>query len=256
MSKAHILLFVLSLGVVSTLARAADTPTASPAPVLVELFTSEGCSSCPPADRLLQELESKQPISGAQIIVLSEHVDYWNSLGWKDPYSSRFFSDRQSAYGNHFDLATVYTPQMIVDGEAQFSGSNAREAQQSIAKASAETKIPVQISSVVAQSGTLKAHVETGPGSGVVYVAVALSHAESQVLRGENGGHRLSHVAVVQSLQQIGDLRKEKDFAKDIELKIPQGDDPANLRVIAFIQEIHDNAPGKILGSALAFPGK
>jgi hypothetical protein len=251
MSKAYILLFLLSLAVANIPARAADAP-ASPAPVLVELFTSEGCCSCPPADRLLQELESKQPISGAQIIVLSEHVDYWNSLGWKDPYSSRFFSERQSAYGNHFDLATVYTPQMIVDGESQFSGSNAKEAQQSIAKASTETKIPVQISSVVAQSGTFKVHIQAGPGSGVVYVAVALSHAESQVLRGANGGHRLSHVAVVQSLQQIGDLRKEKDFAKDIELKIPQGDDPANLRVIAFVQQINGGNPGRVLGSALS----
>jgi hypothetical protein len=256
MQKAIILLFVLSFVIMNPIARAADTSSNSTTPVLVELFTSEGCSSCPPADRLLQELDSKQPISGAQIIVLSEHVDYWNSLGWKDPYSSRFFSDRQSAYGDHFDLATVYTPQMIVEGETQFTGADAREANESIRKASSEQKIPVRISSVVAQNGELRAHIETGAGSGTVYVAVALSHAESQVLRGENGGHRLSHVAVVQSLSKVGELGG-KTFAKDVEVKIPSGTDVANLRVVAFVQEIgHESAPGKILGSALALPGK
>jgi len=256
MQKTNILPFVLSLVITCVIARVTDTSSNSPAPVLVELFTSEGCSSCPPADRLLQELDSTQPIPGAQIIVLSEHVDYWNSLGWKDPYSSRFFSDRQSAYGDHFGLASVYTPQMVVDGETQFNGSNERAANESIKKASSEQKIPVRISSVVVQTGELRAHVETGAGSGVVYVVVVLNHAESQVLRGENGGHKLSHVAVVQSLNNVGELNG-KAFAKDVEVKVPSRTDLANLRAVAFVQETgQNNSPGRILGSALAFPGK
>lgn len=243
---------LLCAGLLVGIGYAADAVPAKGTPVLVELFTSEGCSSCPPADRLLQELDSKQPIDGTQIIVLSEHVDYWNSLGWKDPYSSPFFSDRQSAYSDHFGLTTVFTPQMIVDGESQFSGSNERAAHDNITKARSQQKIVIQISSVSAQDGTLKAHVEAGEGKGAVYVVVALSHAESQVSRGENGGRRLSHVAVVQSLTKIGELSAGQEFYKDVVVKLTAGADPTNLRLVAFAQEVgNDNTPGRVLGSAV-----
>lgn len=253
-------IFALTILVASSRLWAANAPpsTSPPSPVLVELFTSEGCSSCPPADRLLQELDRSQPVAGAQIIVLSEHVDYWNSLGWKDPYSSRFFSDRQSAYGDHFGLNTVYTPQMIVDGDAQFTGGDSRSATQSIEKARSTGKVPVRISAVsVDHAGQLSAHVEADASSTAkheveIYFVVALNRAESQVLRGENGGRRLSHVAVVQSLTKIGSLESGKNFAKDIEVKLDPKADPTNLRVIAFVQELGEgHAPGQVLGSAL-----
>jgi hypothetical protein len=235
---------------------ASDAPSgAPPAPVLVELFTSEGCSSCPPADALLQELDRTQPVAGAQLIVLSEHVDYWNHIGWTDPYSSRFFSDRQTAYSDRFGLSSVYTPQMVVDGASEFAGNDLRQASQAAQKALAVQKVAVRISAVSLDgSKTLQAHIDTDAlpeGSKVrkadIYLVAALNHAESQVLRGENSGRRLTHVGVVQSLTKIGSLEVGKTFSRDVHIKLDPKTDPANLRLIAFIQQ---SGQKQVLGAA------
>ncbi|HEY2544592.1 MAG TPA: DUF1223 domain-containing protein, partial [Candidatus Acidoferrum sp.] len=171
-------------------------------PVLVELFTSEGCSSCPPADALLERFDRSQPVRGAELIVLSEHVDYWNDIGWKDPYSSQEYSQRQSAYASQFGLGGIYTPQMVVDGHFEFVGSDERRATQSIENAAKATKIPVSITPVLSGKGTATVHVETGAvpssvpaESGGVFLAIADNSDESRVNGGENAGRTLKHVA-------------------------------------------------------------
>lgn len=225
-------------------------------PVLVELFTSEGCSSCPPADALLQQLDRTQPVNGAQLIVLSEHVDYWNHIGWTDPYSSRFFSDRQSVYGNRFGLTSVYTPEMVVDGATEFVGNDSRLASRAVEKALALPKVAVRISDISFDAAkTLRAHIDTDAlpealkiHKADVYLVLALNHAESQVLRGENSGRRLTHVGVVQSLTRIGSIEAGKTFSQDIHVQLDSRTDPANLRVVAFIQQ---SGQRQILGVAL-----
>jgi hypothetical protein len=240
-------------------AGAVDPDKSSPTnPVLVELFTSEGCSSCPPADIFLQKLDASQPIPGAQLIVLSEHVTYWDHDGWKDSNSSQFLTDRQSSYEGALGEKTVFTPQLIVDGTQQMRLGNPQQIEDLLKKAAAAPKVPIRIGEVTADAGnptTLRAHIETDMNfekhNADVYVAIALDHVESQVLRGENGGRHLVHVAVVQELTKVGKLQKGKTFAQDVQLKLKSGTDPKNVRVVALIQE---SGPGKVLGAAARKP--
>jgi hypothetical protein len=236
---------------------AAETPRylVSHNPVLVELFTSEGCSSCPPADALLSKFD-RQSRTGAEIVVLSEHVDYWNDLGWKDPYSSHVYSDRQNNYADRLGLSSVYTPQMVVDGTIEFVGSSARSANDAFARVFSAPKIPIHLSSItLEQPDILRAHIETealtdsfGERDPEVYVAVALDHAESEVSRGENGGQRLAHTAVVRTLFKIGSVQHGQSFAHDVQLKLEPGTDPHNLRLIAFLQQPHQ---GRVIGATV-----
>lgn len=235
-----------------------STTESSPAearPVVVELFTSEGCSSCPPADVFLQNLDAHQPVQGAQLIVLSEHVTYWDQDGWKDPNSSQALTERQSSYETALGEKESFTPQVIVDGDHELKlQTPPQQVKDILQQARDETKIPVQITGVAVDStnpSLLRARIDAGENStrhnAEIYVALALGHVESQVLRGENGGRHLVHVAVVQKITQVGKLQKGKSFAQDVQLKLTPGDDPKNLRVIAFVQE---SGPGKILGAA------
>src|SRR5688572_1762117 len=124
-----------------TLAMVSPSPQPKPrTPVLVELFTSEGCSSCPPADALLISFVQKQPVEGVEIIAIGEHVDYWNHIGWTDRFSSASYSQRQAAYATKFGLGSVYTPQMVVDGAAELVGSERGAALRSIAEAAKRAK--------------------------------------------------------------------------------------------------------------------
>ena len=236
----------------------ADTTTTPARPVVVELFTSEGCSSCPPADAMLEKLDSSQPIPGVQFIVLSEHVDYWDHDGWKDPNSSPAFTERQQDYVRALKLQTPYTPQLIVDGFSEVHANDPQEVDKVFQEAVATPKLAVRIGDISVDAGSpamLKTRVEADGNvakhNADVYVAVALNRVESQVLHGENGGRHLTHVAVVVQITKIGKLQKGKQFGEDVTLKLKPGIDPKNVRLIAFVQE---SGPGKLLGAALRKP--
>src|SRR5277367_5702608 len=163
MFKLSSLTAVMAVFAVALVCGAADSGSAR-VPVLLELFTSEGCSSCPPADRLLEILDDKQPVAGADLIVLSEHVDYWDRLGWKDPFSSWQYTARQQDYTNRYNLDGVYTPQLVVDGRYGFVGSDGREASAAIQKAIREPKIPIVISSLAHNGNQVTARIELPAG--------------------------------------------------------------------------------------------
>jgi hypothetical protein len=225
-------------------------------PILVELFTSEGCSSCPPADALLEKMDALQPIPGTQLIVLSEHVDYWNHDGWTDPFSSASITDRQSAYVRALGLKTPYTPQFLVDGTEELQAQNNEQVVQLLQKAAAAPKVPMRLPSLSVEPGNpaivqgrVESDVSPEKHKADVYVAIALDHTESQVSRGENSGRHLSHVAVMTELTKVGKLEPGKSLGQDfrVKLKLP-GPGPMNLRIVAFAQE---SGPGKVIGVVL-----
>ena len=233
------------------------TPSATPAsatthsvPVVVELFTSEGCSSCPPADALLARLQRDQPVPAADVLALEEHVDYWDSLGWHDRFSSHQITARQSAYAHRLHLDDNYTPQMIVDGTDQFVGNNSGQALRSIAQAAQRPKLAINLAPPTTDGAHLSATVSvapapTAPRDADLYAALVEPMASTQVLRGENGGHTLNHVSVVRSLQRIGSLGDATTAPLKFFLDAPK--DAGNLRIVVFVQRANQ---GAILGAA------
>jgi hypothetical protein len=224
-------------------------------PVLIELFTSEGCSSCPPADALLEKLDRSQPVNGAELIVLSEHVDYWNDFGWKDPYSSHEYSERQSAYAARFGRSGIYTPQMVVDGHSELVGSDERGAIKAVENESRFVKVPLSLSGLHFENNKVSMHVEAGPlepsigaRSANLYLAIADESDVSQVSRGENAGRTLKHVAVLRSLVPVGTVNKADKVSKDITVNV-SNESRGRLRIVGIIQE---QSAGRVLGVASA----
>jgi hypothetical protein len=225
-------------------------------PVVVELFTSEGCSSCPPADALLMKLEASQPVHGANIIAIEEHVDYWNHDGWTDPYSSADWTQRQQDYVARFKQTEPYTPQMVVDGETQMVGGQAMQAQQAIQHAAAQPKTEVSLTpeSSSSDSGQYKVRVGKLDGStdrdtAEIWLAVSESGLGSSVKAGENAGKNLQHAPVLRSLKKIGVASPKGDAAFEGSAKVKFNRDwkRQNLQVAVFVQE---KKSMKILGAA------
>jgi hypothetical protein len=226
-------------------------------PVVVELFTSEGCSSCPPADALLSELDARQPLGSAEIIAIEEHVDYWDELGWKDPYSSSTWTARQNDYAGTLHNGSAYTPQMLVDGTAGFVGSRGGMARQEIEKAATNRKARVEISQVSPfenKAVTLKVNVEKSlsvnpKDTAEVIVAITESGLRSSVKGGENNGKDLQHSPVLREFRVIGAIGKssEEGFTAQPSVKLDAKWNVANLRAVVFIQEKRSR---RILGAA------
>lgn len=252
--------------------------TTGPTPVIVELFTSEGCSSCPPADDLLADLLATQPVRGALILPLSLHVDYWNDLGWTDRFSKPQFTSRQRAYAQTFGSNRVYTPQMIVDGIDEFTGSDLSRALAAIEKAATRPHLPVTIriepaprispasDSAASDSSTPDASSSNSSARIVrlridgldtlrdrnadVVLALTQASVESDVTRGENTGRQLRHVAVVRSLQRLADSLGDDPSAEfTAPLELDPAWDAASLSAVAFVQA-HQGS--RILGAASA----
>ncbi len=226
-------------------------------PVIVELFTSEGCSSCPPADLLLSRLEKSQPVAGARIIALEEHVDYWNQLGWVDPFSAPHYRGRQNDYALNFHIESIYTPQMVVNGQTEFVGNDGNRAVQAIGAARQTTLVDLQNAPNSKDPDLVDLTVQVTnpkvpkPRAADVYLAVTESELESQVLRGENAGRRLRHAPVVRSFGIIGRLDPKGSNVGQITntLKLPREWKRENLRAVVFVQE-RDSM--RITGAAVA----
>lgn len=230
---------------------------AAPAPVLVELFTSEGCSSCPPADALLSRLEKTQPVEGVEVIALAQHVDYWNYLGWRDPFSYAEAGARQSEYARVFGRDGVYTPQMVIDGRAEFPGGNQKLAFDTIAKAARTPKAEVTITRLDGGAGAAagtrlavrvgKLPPVTEGDTADVLLAVTESDLSTSVGRGENAGRKLSHAGVARRLSVIGSATAGAPFVAETEVNVEGGWRRQNLRALVFVQE---RASKRVLGAA------
>lgn len=226
-------------------------------PVLLELFTSEGCSTCPPADALLAKLDETQPVAGAEIIGLEEHVDYWDQQGWNDPFSSSQWTERQQAYAPGLRDHGVYTPELIVNGSVGFIGSREGDAYRSIAVAVTQPHTEISLSlSPSEKHDHARLKIEVGklqgaqPGDGAeVWVAIAESALHSKVTGGENSGHELHHAPVVRWLHKAGSVNANASpsFTGESDLKLESAWKRNNLRVVAFVQEKRNR---HILGAA------
>ncbi|HEY7089301.1 MAG TPA: DUF1223 domain-containing protein [Tepidisphaeraceae bacterium] len=216
-------------------------------PVLVELFTSEGCSSCPPADKLLAELAAKQPVDGAMIVPLALHVDYWDRLGWRDPFSSANFTKRQTDYAAG---KTTYTPQMIVDGQSEFVGSDRDAATKAISDAARTPKGSIKIE-LISQDQPLHVKLQITfaqlPAKAAdVLLAITEDGLSSDVKRGENAGRKLQHSAVVRRLERIAEVSHQADIQAEIQLNPAWQRD--KLHLVVFMQ---DPTSRKILAVAV-----
>jgi hypothetical protein len=254
-----LLMGLMASGGCMTRASASSAPVATPdrpTTVVVELFTSEGCSSCPPADEVLAELLQKQPLQNISIIGLGEHVDYWDQLGWRDPFSSDRFTSRQSEYESRvFHFGSIYTPQLVVDGRFQVVGSDRNAVRRLIGTAAQSAKAAVAVSTLSSEANSVHAQIDLAVPAEIsaghvldVVTAIVENGLATEVARGENGGRLLKHSAVVRKLSVAGTLDgKSRTFSKAVDETLAPAWKKANLQFVAFVQ---DRSTRTIIGAS------
>jgi hypothetical protein len=226
------------------------TPSPAHKVVLVELFTSEGCSSCPPADELLRQVNGTRTNAGQWIVGISEHVTYWNGLGWADPFSSPVNTQRQNDYGQHFHLEGVYTPQMVINGSEEIVGSD-RGAFLRAMKKDAEQPVPMslQILSMNVAGDSVTLHYSAAgdvPARGADLIAVVADDSDlSSVLRGENSGQTLTHVSVARSISRVAKVQAAGE--RTVQVKLPSGFKPSEKHHLILFAQTPGN--GRVLGA-------
>ena len=215
-------------------------------PVVLELFTSEGCSSCPPADALLSQLDAAGEVGGAPLVAMEMHVDYWNYLGWRDPFSAEDYTQRQVRYTNWLGTRN-YTPQLVVDGQTDVLGSSRGGA---TAAVTAAAKKPSQAAVQLKRQGDalmVQVSAPTKPQGAAVVLAITESGLSTKVLRGENGGQTLHHAPVVRVFKNLGMLRGDS-YSGQVPLRLEAGWKADALRAVVMVQSESD---GRILGAGV-----
>ena len=235
----------------SGIAAQTPAPLAVNSVSILELFTSEGCSSCPPADALLRQIHGKQTSAGQLIVGISEHVTYWNSLGWKDPYSAEVFTDRQTNYVSRLSPEGPYTPQMVLNGRDQFVGSNGAALEQALRDDSRRKHLDLRIlSSVVEGNHLIVKFALNGAAQPKPFDIVAVLTDDvdrSNVLRGENSGRTLEHVSVARELNRVGTRNGGAELSVQIPLPENFHSGGSGHHLVLFAQEQHQ---GAIVGAA------
>lgn len=216
---------------------------------LLELYSSEGCSSCPPADRLVQHLYANTGLTSDQVIALALHVDYWDYIGWKDPYAKAQHTERQNYLSALAGSRTVYTPEFFMSGKEFRPGSaDLRNAVLETNRQPAQASIQIQMNRISA--GQLELQIDAGSKrDGTLYYGLVESGLVSQVHAGENSGTTLQHDAVLREWGAPLKLAADVASGQLVHLPVPASAVPTNLSVVAFVQ----NSQGKIL-QALSMP--
>jgi hypothetical protein len=236
---------------ISDAAEPSTRPATGPAgaPVVIELFTSEGCSSCPPADDLLADLIGEAQSHAQPVYAMAFHVGYWDRLGWRDPFSAGEFTVRQRRYATAFGTDQVYTPQMVINGKSGFVGSDGTEARKQIRAAMTEhvaTELAMKPEKGPNGRLTIACTLADAPKGSLLNVALVERSVTTHVQRGENAGRTLRHCNVVRA---FGTAMLSDRNTATIELKPPASLDPKNAMLIGFLQ---DGKSMSVLGASTA----